>query len=159
MNKICTSLEQSKRLIELGIDVNTADMVYGHIAPYNFSDRMYDGGYDEIPYIKDFFKVNSNFSEDEYDGGLPSWSLSSLMNLIPSEFTEVGKYATTTYELDVRKFKLTDNVDLYQIAYGNYKVYEDGHSSWKDMINTGQKEDIIDAVFAMVCWLLENKKI
>lgn len=28
MNKICTSLEQSKRLIELGIDVNSADMVY-----------------------------------------------------------------------------------------------------------------------------------
>ena len=26
MSKICTSLEQSKKLIELGIDVNTADM-------------------------------------------------------------------------------------------------------------------------------------
>ena len=25
MNKICTSLEQSKKLIELGIDINTAD--------------------------------------------------------------------------------------------------------------------------------------
>ena len=28
MNKICTSIEQSKKLIELGIDVNTADMYY-----------------------------------------------------------------------------------------------------------------------------------
>ena len=28
MNKICTSLEQSKKLIELGIDIDTADMFY-----------------------------------------------------------------------------------------------------------------------------------
>jgi len=27
-SKICTSIEQSKKLIELGIDVNTADMYY-----------------------------------------------------------------------------------------------------------------------------------
>lgn len=27
-NKICTSLEQSQKLIELGIDVNTADMFW-----------------------------------------------------------------------------------------------------------------------------------
>ena len=40
MNKICTSLEQSKKLIELGIDVNTADMRYGYIAPYDFSDSI-----------------------------------------------------------------------------------------------------------------------
>lgn len=28
MNKLCTSLEQSKKLIELRIDVNTADMYW-----------------------------------------------------------------------------------------------------------------------------------
>ena len=28
MNKICTSPEQSQKLLELGIDVNTADMCY-----------------------------------------------------------------------------------------------------------------------------------
>ena len=28
MNNICTSIEQSQKLIELGIDVNTADMYH-----------------------------------------------------------------------------------------------------------------------------------
>lgn len=28
MNKICTSIEQSKKLIELGIDINTADFMW-----------------------------------------------------------------------------------------------------------------------------------
>lgn len=37
MNKICTNLEQSKKLIELGIDVNTADMCY-RIVAYNPND-------------------------------------------------------------------------------------------------------------------------
>ena len=34
MNKICTSQKQSQKLIELGIDINTADMRYGYIAHY-----------------------------------------------------------------------------------------------------------------------------
>ena len=33
MNKICTSIEQSKKLIELGIDVNTADMFWDTAEP------------------------------------------------------------------------------------------------------------------------------
>ena len=28
MNKICTSQEQSKKLVELGIDIHTADIIY-----------------------------------------------------------------------------------------------------------------------------------
>ena len=38
------------------------------------------------------------------------------------------------------------------------EFYEDGNSSWKDMINTGEKENLIDAVFQMICWLKGMKK-
>ena len=159
MSKTFTDIKQSKKLIGLGIDKNTADMRYGYIAPYEYSDRMFDGGYDEVPYPKDFLKKNPNFSENEYDAELPCWSIAALMNLLPSEFTEKGKYSETTYKIDIRKYALTDDVDIYQIAYGNYIFYEDGNSSWKDMIDTGEKEELIDAVFQMICWLKENKKI
>ena len=137
MNKICTSIDQSKKLIELGIDVNTADMCYldGDDKDYQVKDGTLD-----------------------YEG-IPAWSLSALMNLLPSEFIEVGKYSTTTYLIHIRKYKFTDEVNLHQIAYGSYKWYEDGSNSWKDMINTGEKEDLLDAAFEMVCWLKENKKI
>jgi len=83
MSKICTSIKQSKKLIELGLDVNTADMRYGYIAPYDYSDRMYDGGYDEIPYPKDFLVKNPNFSANEYDAELPCWSLAALLDVLP----------------------------------------------------------------------------
>ena len=81
------------------------------------------------------------------------------MKFLPSEFTEVGKYSTTTYKIDIRKYKFTDDVDLYQIAYGSIKFDVDGQYSFKDMINTGEKENLIDAAFQMVCWLKENGKI
>lgn len=139
MNKICTTIEQTKKLIELGIDINTADMFYPN-AP------------SPVPCVDD-----GNPKGDVY---IPAWSLTALLKLIKSEIYGETIYGDTiTYKVDFRKYKLTDDVDLYQIAYGNIKFDEDGHDSFKDMINTGQKEDPIDAAFEMVCWLKENNKL
>ena len=146
-NRIATTIGQSKKLIELGIDVNTADMVYGYIAPYDFSDRMYDGGYDEIPYIKDFFKVNPNFSENEYDGGLPAWSLSALLELIPpylGEFKDGIDFG----------FSKAINGKWYSAYYTKFD--DNGLASFNKTV-TG--DTAIDAAFEMVCWLKENGKI
>jgi len=56
MNKICTSLEQSKKLVKLGIDRNTADMCWqNNEFPIGFND----------------------------DNAVPAWSLSSLLGLMP----------------------------------------------------------------------------
>ncbi len=138
MTKICTSLEQSQKLIELGVDINTADMRYGYIAPYDFSDRMYDGGYDEVPYPKDFLKKNPNFSENEYDGELPAWSLSALLELMPKE--------------------LEDDFELYYGAFDDNGEYQPLWAcSCMNHVNFG--ETSIDAAFKVVCWLLENKKL
>lgn len=157
MNKICTSLEQSQKLVELGIDVSTADMYWlnRHIdlTETKYEVFVIDRSNEHI----DFF--NSYAVAVEKGEIIPAWSLSALMDLLPSNFTEVGKYATTTYQIDIRKYKLTDSVDLHQIAYGSYTFHEEGNCSWKDMVNTGEREDLLDAVFDMVCWLLENKKL
>ena len=139
MNKICTSQEQSKKLIELGIDVNTADMFW-----------------DTLSANKPETQVDNHHLVDEYDDWyrVPAWSLSALMNLLPSEF----EYFETTYKINIRKYVSIDNVDIYQVAYGNYRWY-DGSCSWSDLINTGEKEELIDAVFQMVVWLLQNEKL
>ena len=138
MNKICTSIEQSQKLIELGIDVNTADMYWSLVNK------------NHPPIIGKYCA--------EYGGmQLPAWSLTALSKLIKSEIYGETIYGDTIiYKVDFRKYKLTDDVDLYQIAYGNIKFDEDGHDSFKDMINTGQKEDPVDAAFEMVDWLLLN---
>ncbi len=82
--KAYTDIEQSKKLAEI-LPLESADMRYGCIAPYEYSDRMYDGGCDEVPYPKDFMKKNVNFSENEYDGELPCWSLAALLSVLPND--------------------------------------------------------------------------
>ena len=140
MNKICTSIKQSKHLIELGIDTSTADMRYGYIAPYEYSDRMFDGGYDEVPYPKDFLKKNPNFSEDEYDGELPAWSLGALLRVMPSRFSVKG----TTYSIDIHP----RNENWFIDYKCNNEEFISVHS-----------DNLFDACYEMVCWLKENDKI
>lgn len=142
MNKNCTSIDQSKKLIELGIDVKTADMFWS-LNPEVLVASEYMTEDNCIPCVD----------------AIPSWSLTALMNMLPSEITERDEYSETTYQIDIRKYALTDDVDIYQIAYGNYHWHEDGSHTWSDMIDTGEKEDLLDVVFQMICWLLENNKI
>ena len=67
MNKICTSIEQSKKLIELGIDVNTADMLW----TYDFVVNDING----------LNVISDNFKPEENDG--IAWSLSALLSVLP----------------------------------------------------------------------------
>ena len=70
-NKICTSIEQSKKLIELGIDVNTADMDY---VPFTNNPAEYDC----------VINVWNNEHEEDW---IPAWSLSALLELIPDKIS------------------------------------------------------------------------
>lgn len=82
--KSYTDIEQAKKLAEI-LPLESADAKYGYIAPYEYSDRMYDEGYDGIPYPIAFIKKDySNFFAEEYDGELPCWSLAALLNVLPN---------------------------------------------------------------------------
>ena len=148
--KAYTDLEQSKKLAEI-LPIESADMCHKCIG---------DESYDIIvkPYSEYYEKYKLLVISKDFNA-VPCWSLAALIKLLPSEFTTENKFGKYKYEIKIRKYKLTDNVDIYQIAYGNYKWYEDGSHSWKDMINTGQKEELLDVAFDMVCWLKENGNI
>lgn len=137
--KSYTNIEQSKKLAEI-LPIESADMCYGYIAPYEFSDRMYEGGYDNIPYPKDFMKKNPNFSEDEYGGEFPCWSLAALLEQIPSDLGS----ATLTIE----------KADSEPLKYGlNY------HDRWgrEDDIQTKYYDNLVDACYEMILKLHEQK--
>lgn len=86
--KSYTDLQQSKKLAEF-LPIESSDMRYGYIAPYDYSDRMYDGGYDEVPYPKDFLKLCADFCEEDiYEGSLPCWSLAALLGVLPDELED-----------------------------------------------------------------------
>lgn len=149
VNSIATTIEQSRRLMELGIDINTADMFY--VCDKNTAGEDY---FSPTPSTREMVTHFGLFKND-----LPSWSLSALMKLLPSEFTTENDLGIFKHEIKIRKYKFTNDVDLYQIAYGSIKFDVDGQYSFKDMIGTGEKEELLDAAFEMVCWLKENGKI
>ena len=66
MNKICTTIEQSQRLIELGIDVNTADMWWN-------TEKSHP----------EFMKTYHEYLGKQVSP-ISVWSLSALLKLIPS---------------------------------------------------------------------------
>lgn len=84
MNQIATTIEQSKKLIELGIDVNTADMNYCNSS---YKGKNYVGEWklslqspQEAKSILDMSVTNWN----TYWEIIPAWSLSELIELMPS---------------------------------------------------------------------------
>ena len=93
--KSYTDIKQSKTLVNI-LSLESADAKYGYIAPYEYSDRMYDEGYDEIPYPIAFIKKDySNFFVEEYDDELPCWSLAALLNELPNG-SDIVKEETDT---------------------------------------------------------------
>ena len=71
MNKICTSIEQSKKLIELGIDVRTADM---HYFDDHYNIETLETGFLYSTYL--------SYKDDKFDY-IPAWSLSALLGFMP----------------------------------------------------------------------------
>ena len=95
MNKICTSLEQSLKLIGLGIDVDTADMDY---IPFANNPEEYDCA----------INVWNNEHEEDW---IPCWSLAALINVLPDTITSNDGIA---FKLNIKK-----NI----IEYSNPSLY------------------------------------
>ena len=134
---ICTSIKQSKKLIELGLDANTADMCWG----INSSTRSYNN----IPYLIPW----KDYTCKEYY--VPTWSLSALFNVMPQIndwITPHGHKDDKLSQFEPKICKIWEHsiIPSYKVTYGNG-------------LATDIYDNPIDAAFEMVCWLLENKKL
>ena len=122
MNKICTDLEQSKKLIELGIDVNTADMCRSTDIP-------------DLPTL---------LAYPIWEYNIPAWSLSALLDLLP-------KGEDTVIDLCFGGYKGEEYIDEWFCSFEDNKEPFEFHSC--------SNKDKLNAVFEMVCWLKENRKL
>ena len=135
MGKFYTTIEQSQKLIELGVDVNSADMHYVR-QKTDFMGKPVDGKWSEPKYGNTNSKhanyVVQNFSSYET---LPAWSLSALLALMP------------VLDIDGEPvfFWLTTGLETWYAEYVTVAMFDASNP--------------IDAVYEMVCWLKENKKI
>ena len=131
-NRIATTIDQSKKLLELGIDVNTADMWYQHIG-YSIIDGKEKQTY--FPMV-----IRDNISDDD----LPAWTLSALLGMMPKLYEFGNDHNDGGCQPNLCKGW---NNNRWHIVYRS-SIYI---TNWYD--------DPIDAAFEMVVWLLENGKI
>lgn len=130
-----TSIEQSKKLVEAGLDHNTADMLYEYHG--NFENDVTD--YDDSPMVC-----------KPTDEDLPCWSLEALIGLLPK--TIETKKPKNLYFPEI----LPSNNCVAYTALNERK-----EMVFLKMFATGTESDatLIDNLVAMICWLLENNYI
>ena len=134
--KICTTIEQSKKLIELGFDVDSADMHY-NVDRYNNESEIFAIPYSELCFYKD--------SDAQYS--VAAWSLSALLELIPPY---LGDYK------DGIDFGLGRSMNGKWYSAHYLQTCPNGDIK---SVKTVTGESAVDAAFEMVCWLKENGKI
>lgn len=89
MNKICTSIEQFKKLIELGIDINTADMHYSTWTILNEGEYILSPNQGE---------TIEELQEDYGNQVIPAWSLSALFDILPDDTNIIKDKSDTENE-------------------------------------------------------------
>ena len=143
--KSYTDLEQSKKLAEI-LSPESADMCwknhrYGMIrSSMTISAKS----------IYEYKKLLNAFADlTSIDVFYPAWSLAVLLSILPNEISTDDKFECK-YQIHIRKYDGGDNTTLYQIAYGNNRG---SSGSWHDMINTGEKENLIDCCVDMIFYL------
>lgn len=128
--KICTSIEQSKKLLELGLDPKTADMFW--------RDWRRETELITIPCAG-----CGNEKED-----LPAWSLTAIISMMPEVIKREDKRkATMAY------------TPSYSRVISPHSVYYSGDNGAMDNVfadyNNG-KNDLVDACCNMLGWLIKQ---
>ena len=127
-----TTLEQSKHLIKLGLNINTADSYWQHI-----SDN--DNGKDfwKLEYIQLYWKPIVNLP-DTY---VYAWSFDALWKIIQ----DVIKDRNNKFcDCELNKHSLKIQSIGEHVICTEYKI---------------DRQKPTEAAYKMVCWLLENKYI
>ena len=131
MNKICTSIEQSKKLIELGIDINTADMHYSTWTILNEGEYILSPNQGE---------TIEELQEDYGNQVIPAWSLSALIQVLP--ITIVDTWTDYCLMLDI-KAKMPRYVKYGDVYHPEFP--------WDF-----KKQSLLDSVVESIFWLHNN---
>lgn len=138
-SKICTTIDQCKKLLDLGIDINTADLT---VTNYPLQDgSRFDFICCKLP--NDIFPSITDGKSEK----IPAWSLTALLELIPPY---LGKFNDGT---DFG-FSKSMNGKWYSAHY--IQLDNSGLATFTKTV-TGNTS--VDTVFEMICWLKENGHI
>ena len=130
-NRIATTIEQSKKLIELGIDINTADMHYSTWTILNEGEYILSPNQGE---------TIEELQEDYGNQVIPAWSLSALIQVLP--ITIVDSWTDYCLMLDI-KAKMPRYVKYGDVYHPEFP--------WDF-----KKQSLLDNIVESIFWLHNN---
>lgn len=135
-----TTVEQSKRLVELGLDPSTADMWWSRCTITDFGDNDLKVSYAVTPCNISQFKNT--------DKDIPCWSLTALLELMPPYLFEFER------GIDLNIYRNL-NGKGWHVSYMPNNINDMKKDKFRQITNG----NLIDAAFEMICWLIEQKRI
>ena len=124
-----TTLEESKQLIEAGLDVNTQDMYYQQC------NSKLTGKYEWKPFIGEHLAIRENLFSYRNGYTKPCWSLAALLNIIDNNNIAYRLRNTRNSE---SKYFISVKVINQE---GNHQTFE------------------FDKIIGCITWLLEHNYI
>lgn len=166
--EICTTIEQSRHLIDAGIDPHTADMHYHHSNSRikalewelkTYKPRFFEG--DGIKLMERFASATNTFNERmnfknqpketaksyferTHGKDVPAWSFLALVKILPKHIEKGG----VRYDLCIKW--MDDDDTLYYVSK-DHKTLRFGKRVTPDSKN------LLDSVVIMLIWLKQLK--
>ena len=138
-----TSIEQSKKLLELGLSPKSADMCY-----------LNDGTAAKVD--ANSYNIAVQLWKDYYVEITPCWSVGALLEVMPA--TIQTKESTEPYTLMLfKRAQTADEGDFYEVEYGYRQPVTVGWlNAWYE---TKGGTELVTVLYDMVIWLLEKYKM
>ena len=141
MIKDCTSVEQGRELLEMGISPSTADKCWIAVESGKDEPALYPLSLEqarENRMTADRF-LTDIAKKSKPDALTPAWSLTALLDLLPSEIENGGR---------IYSFGLNKIEDEYQICYTDEE---------SDILYSILEDTPVNAAFRMLCLLNDIK--
>ena len=133
---ICTTREQSERLLSLGVKKETADCN----VMQTIRGELYYIGFDMLRYRDCCARYGRHHNYQ------PAWSLHRLLKMLPQEVIIAG----TKYKLSIDSYLCVE----YISEETQSRVVISGELS--NPIRYFWKGDVFDRIICCVCWLIKN---
>ncbi|MCM1225196.1 MAG: hypothetical protein NC548_63165, partial [Lachnospiraceae bacterium] len=143
--QISTNTEQSRRLLSCGVDPKTADMCI----------ITYPNGYQQAYVGQVTIDADSIYTDGELQAeyvilkGEPVWSLSRMLELIPSKI--IAPHANT-----LCYFRLYHKPGKWMAMYHDGKNIRDAEDYYWQCMSQQEGEDPIEVCAMMIEWLTAN---
>lgn len=129
-----TTREESSKLVSLGIDQNTADLVY-------VSNIYYPSVLPGVKYLDVKDKIIEKYDNDP-DSALPAWTTDSLLDILPKKIkNDSGEFQLIIFP-DV-------STNMWVCMYDRIETHKNCLEAFGDV-------EYRKSIYKMVCWFLEN---